>query len=55
MRMLSARVHAPTKARARPRCGGVAAAAAAKNSASTRISTTAPYQLKERAQKRPMA
>ena len=35
--------------------GGVAAAAAAKKSASIRISTTAPYQLKARAQKRPMA
>ena len=40
---------------ARPRRGGVAAAAAAKKSASTRMRTTAPYQLKARAQKSPMA
>ena len=55
MRTASARVHAPTKAGARPRQGGVAPAAAAKDSASTRTRTTAPYQLKERAQASPMA
>ena len=55
MRIASARVHAATKAGARPRRGGVAAAAAAKKSASTSMRTTAPYQLKARAQPSPMA
>ena len=53
MRTASARVQAPTNAAARPRWGGVSAAAAAKNSASTSIRTSAPYQLKARAQKSP--
>ena len=55
MRTASASTHAPTKAGARPFTGGVATAAAAKNSASMSTNTTAPYQLKARAQNNPMA
>ena len=54
MRTASSTVLAPTKAGARPRRGGVDAAAAPNDSDSTSTSTTAPYQLKERAQASPM-